>query len=243
VVESPTLIVAGWSLDNRYLFFAENVQAAQSIPYLGFLDSQTGEVCSVGGAFPSGPEVRSQYAWLPGGEKLAISRMNGQDQRQGSTLYFLDGATSEVTSSLPLSYATDQSSPSVEWLTADTLLLDGEEIWWLVGIQDDPPVMTNVMRDIFGLSLNFPGDISAPASLVDPDGGNYHLIVRANHGRDHNLYIHHSSSGQVEVLDCTDPALLIFPDGRWVDMPTLAFNPPPQNRYTTYWAVARTRRL
>mgnify|MGYP000694686706 CR=1 FL=1 len=47
-------------------------------------------------------------AWSLDGEWLAISRLNGRDKTDGSTLYLIAGDSGEVAKQLPLGYASDQ---------------------------------------------------------------------------------------------------------------------------------------
>ncbi|GAG89527.1 unnamed protein product, partial [marine sediment metagenome] len=63
------------------------------------------------------------FAWLPGGEKLAISRLNGRDKSEGSTLYIIAGDSGAIEQSYELEYAYDQNAANIKWLTNTELLI------------------------------------------------------------------------------------------------------------------------
>ena len=44
-----------------------------------------------------------------------------------------------------------------------------------------PVSITNVLKDIFGLDVKFPDEISASGSYLNSDGDRYYIAVRLNH--------------------------------------------------------------
>jgi len=185
------------------------------------------------------------YAWSPGGERLAISRLNGRDRKAGSTLYLVTGDTGETLKSLPLEYATDQHAPGVEWLAKDELLLHSGGVLAVVDFRSDPPRIVNVLKDIFALDIAYADDISSMASFVHPAGESYHLAVRVNHPRNQAVYLYHSETGGVEVLHHEVDTILFFPDGEWAELPRREDVPTYQDEYELVWVDAprESRRL
>jgi hypothetical protein len=189
------------------------------------------------------PDHRDNYAWSPGGERLAISRLNGRDKKAESTLYLVAGETGEVVRGLPLEYATDQHAPGVEWLTEDELLLHGPPV--VMDLRTDPPAITHVLEDILALDVVFPYELSTWASIVDPGGKDYYLAVRVNHPRNQNIYLYRSETGGVDILRHEISAILIFPGGDGVEMRKLEDPPATQDEYDLVWVDASqdSRRL
>jgi hypothetical protein len=188
------------------------------------------------------PEVRpnpyplhwDDAAWSPGGERLAISRLNGRDRKAGSTLYLVAGDTGEVVERLPLEYATDQHAPGVEWLTADELLLQSEGILAIVDTRSEPPRIVDVLQDILDLDVAYPYELSALAWIVHPTSG-YHLAVWVNHPRNQNLYLYDSETGRVDVLRPEVHTVLFFPDGTWEGMFKWEDRPTYRDEYELVW--------
>jgi hypothetical protein len=174
-------------------------------------------------------------SWLPGGRRLAISRLNGRESSAGSTLYILDGQSGEVQLSLPRADASDQSAPRVEWLAENELLLDGGGALAILDLSANPPQERDVMQDLLGLDLAYPDEISAMASVVDRKGGGYYLAVRANHPRNQSLYLYTSATGQVQVFAHQNHSLLFFPDGQVVELPKQEIVPTYQDEYDLEW--------
>lgn len=179
-----------------------------------------------------------RYGWSPGGDALAISRLNGREARDGSTLYIVDGATGELRRSLPLEYATDQSAPSVTWLTDNELLLHGGGALAVVDVHAEPPRITDVVRDLLLLDIAYPDDFSAMAPVTDPTGDGYHLAVRVRHPRTQAIYLYHSKTDQVEVLQSTAEVLLVFPGGATVGPLPSESPPTDRDEYELIWVDA-----
>ncbi|HSM55494.1 MAG TPA: hypothetical protein VK879_04995, partial [Candidatus Sulfomarinibacteraceae bacterium] len=153
-------------------------------------------------------------AWQPGGAQLAISRLNGRDAGEGSTLYILDGETGHALRSQPREEASDQSAPHVEWLTPDELLLFGGGALRLLDLGSDPIQSIDVVREIFGLELDVPHDLAGHGSRVDWERGAYRLTLRPNLPRNRSLYVYDSATGALDVYDEAGHLLLLFPDGK-----------------------------
>jgi hypothetical protein len=176
-----------------------------------------------------------QASWFPGGRRLAISRLNGRESSEGSTLYILDGLSGEVQLGLSLAYASDQSAPRIEWLGENELLLSGGGVLEILNLSANPPQETNVMQDLFSLDLAYRDEISAMASVIDRKGNGYYLAVRANHPRNQSLYLYTSATGQVKVFEQQTNSLLFFPDGQIVALPKLENVPTYQDEYELVW--------
>ena len=178
-------------------------------------DARTSTWRSILGVTPNPYEAHWDNAsWQPGGELLAISRLNGRNASDGSTLYIIAGDTGEVLRTLPQAAATDQHAPRVDWLTPQELLLASSGVLRILDISTDPPQSTDVMAGIFGLDLDFPDEVWGNGWEVDWANGSYILTVQANHPRNQSLYLYHSATGAVDVYDEDTNLLLLFPDGQ-----------------------------
>jgi len=176
-----------------------------------------------------------RYAWSPDGERLAISRLNGRERKDGSTLYLVAGDTGEVLGSQPLAYAYDQSAPGVEWLTNDELLLHGGGILGTVDYSSEPPRITDVIKDIFALDIAYPDDVSSMTSIVEPTGESYYLAVWVNLPGNQDMYLYHSETGSVEVHHPLANLLLFFPGGEWSQHWKLEPGTPEQDEFELTW--------
>ncbi|MEJ2749770.1 MAG: hypothetical protein P8183_17960, partial [Anaerolineae bacterium] len=152
--------------------------------------------------------------WQPDGKLLAISRLNGRDARDGSTLYIINGSSGQIIHTLPLTEASDQSAPHVDWLRTQELLLGGSSVLRILDFSTDPPQSIDVMADIFGLDLAFPGEVWGNGWEVDWPNDSYILTVQANHPRNQALYLYRSATEAVDVYDEDANLLLLFPDGQ-----------------------------
>jgi len=152
-------------------------------------------------------------AWQPDGELLAISRLNGRDARDGSTLYIIAGKSGQVIHTLPLTEATDQSAPHVDWLRPQELILGSGGALRMLDLSADPPQSTYVMAEIFGLDLDFPGELWNHGWEVDWENGSYILTLHG-YPRNQALYLYQSATGAVDVYDEAANLLLLFPDGQ-----------------------------
>jgi hypothetical protein len=152
-------------------------------------------------------------AWQPDGAQLAIARLNGRDANDGTTLYLIDGESGEVLRELPLTAASDQSAPRVDWLSPHELMLGSGGVLRILDLSSDPPQATDVLPGLFGLDLDFPDEVWGHGWQVEWDAGRYLLTVHANHPRNQSLYVYHSDTGAVDVYEEDANLLLRYPNG------------------------------
>jgi hypothetical protein len=195
------------------------------------MDGTSLEVRQIPNVTPNPFEAHwDNFDWSPEGDRLAISRLNGQTAKEGSTLFIVNAATGEVENELPLDIASDQSAPMVEWASEDELLLHGSGALFAIDFRSDPPKFTDVMRDIFLLDISYPDDIASFAWEGE------HLSVRVNHPRNQGIYIYHPETGKVEIIQPKDAnSLLFFPNGEMVEMSKLTLESPAEDRYELIW--------
>jgi hypothetical protein len=200
------------------------------------LDGKTMEVKQIPGVAPNPYELHwDNYSWLPGGEKLVISRLNGRDETQGTTLFIVDGATAQVLASQTIKEADKQSSPWVDFVGPDQVLINGSGKFDLYDFSSTPVIVTDVMKDLFGLHLSFPDDASSSFSQIDASGKFYHLGVHANQPRNHSVYLYHSETGKVEVLDPTADPILFMPDGKCIYLPAMQSDATYKDEFELIW--------
>jgi hypothetical protein len=172
------------------------------------------------------------FSWLPGGDVLAISRLNGRKgSNAGSTLYMVDGSTGEILKSASLKGEFGQSAPWIEVLSDHELLMNGDGEWLIMDFNTNPPTSTNVLADIFEVDVKFPYEISASGSFVDPNVHGYFLAFRLNHRRNQATYLYDSLNGHVRVYDHEYHTLLIFPNGYLMEMPRQEMVPTYRDEY------------
>ena len=184
------------------------------------LDGRTFSLQLIPEVIPNPDEFHwDRFAWLPGGERLAIARLNGREvSNEGSTLYLIAGDTGQVEVNLPLAGDFGQSAPWIEGLSEQELLMHSMGDLVIVDFSTDPPQFTNILADIFYLDIDYPHEVSAAGSFLDKDGNGYYLAVRLNHPRNQATYLYHSETGRVNVYDHEHHTLLLFPDGQLVEM-------------------------
>ena len=200
------------------------------------MDSASLDVWPIPGVSPNPYELHwDRYAWSPDGKRLAISRLNGREREDGSTLYLVTGDTGEVAGFQSLAYASDQSAPMVEWLTNDELLLYGGGILATVDYSSEPLRITDVIKDIFALDIAYPDDVSSMTSIVDPTGESYYLAVWVNLPGNQDMYLYHSETGSVEVHHPLANLLLFFPGGEWSQLWKLEPGTPEQDEFELTW--------
>jgi len=184
------------------------------------LDGDTLTAQPIPGVTPNPYQAHGDtFAWLPGGERLVINRLNGRSgSKEGSTLYLINGATEQVEKSLTLEGDFGQSAPWIEGLSEQELLVHGTGELLVIDFSSDPPKVTNVLADIFGLDIKYPDEVSAAGSFIDREGGGYYLAVCLNHPRNQATYLYYSQTGQVHVYDHEHHTLLLFPNGYLMEM-------------------------
>jgi len=87
------------------------------------------------------------------------------------------------------------------------------------------------MKDIFGLDIRYPDEVSAAGSHGSIDGKGYYLSVRLNHPHNQSTYLYSSVTGSVHVYDHEYHTLLLFPDGYSMEMNKLENAPPYTDEY------------
>jgi dipeptidyl aminopeptidase/acylaminoacyl peptidase len=176
-----------------------------------------------------------RYAWSSGGERLVISRLNGQVPNAGSTLYVVDGSAGQVMRSLAVDYTSDPDAPIVDWLTRDELLVQGGGSLRVMDLRSDPPQTTDLVRDVFLLDAVYPADFSSLDFLPNLAGDGYYLGVRVNHPHNQDAYLYDSKSGQVEVFQHDADTLLFFPGDQWMRLPKWEGTPTYRDDYEMVW--------
>lgn len=197
------------------------------------LDGSSMELIPIASATPNPYELHwDRFSWSPGGGRLAISRLNGQTAREGSTLFIVEAETGRVERELPLDSASDQSAPFVVWMSEEELLVHASGALFLIDLRTDPPEYTDVFREIFLLDLSYPDDITSFA------WEGHHLSVRVNHPRNQDIYIYHPETGEVEIIQPGDASpLLFFPNGEMVEMASYP-EEPSGDQYELIWIDA-----
>jgi hypothetical protein len=194
------------------------------------LDTASMTTQQIAGVTPNPYELHwDRFAWLPGGEQVVISHLNGRDRTEGSTLYLVSGTTGEVLNSLPLELASDQSAPFIEPLIDQQIVLSGEGDLLIVDLSADPPAVTNVMADIFELEIDYPNEMSSAGWYADGDG--YYLVMRLNHPRNKALYWYHSTDKRITIVDNDRPTLTLLPDNQLWEMSIWEDQPSYQDEY------------
>jgi hypothetical protein len=175
------------------------------------------------GVTPNPYEANWDHAdWQPDGEQLAISRLNGRDASDGSTLYLVAGDTGAVLRSLPLREATDQSAARVDWLSPRELLV-GTGVGRILDFGTDPPESVDVGTEVFDLDLDSPQDVDGHGWEVDWGGESYVLTLQADRGEGQAVYLYRSTTGAIEVYEEEAGLLLLFPNGemqQWTQLET-----------------------
>ena len=191
------------------------------------LDGTSLEARQIPGISPIAPEYLSdRYAWSPGGDRVAIAKMNSQDASEGATIHVVNVASGNVEMKIPLVAIPEQvDAPVVDWLSNNELLVQFAGSLTMMDIHSSPPLSTDLVRDVFLLDLSYPVDISSMDFVRKQDDG-YMVGVRVNHPHNQDAYLYDSETGKVSTFQ-SDASLLFFaPDGtllqlpKWEDIPT-----------------------
>jgi hypothetical protein len=198
----------------------------------GLVQGQKPSVRQVTGVAPNPYDLHwDRFAFLPEGDMVAISHLNGRDAGAGSTLYLVAGESGEVLNSLPLEAASDQSAPWIEGLVGRQVMLSSEDGLLLIDLGSQPPQVTDVAADLFDLDADYPGEFASAGWVADTDGQGYYIVLRLNHPRERALYWLHGPDGAVQVVDDELPTVVLTPDGQVWDMSPWQDAPPtePEN--------------
>ena len=170
--------------------------------------------------------------WLPGGEQLVISRLNGRKgSSAGATLFLIDAGTGKTQNSFDLDSDFGQSAPWVEGLSQKEVLLHSQGELLIVDFSTTPVKVTDVIEAIFGLDIEYPDEVSAAGSHIDSDGNGYYLAIRLNHPHNQATYLYNSVTGKVYVFNHEYHTLLLFPDGYLMEMPKQEAAPTYTDKY------------
>jgi hypothetical protein len=115
------------------------------------------------------------------------------------------------------------------------VVINGSGKFDLYDFNSTPVMVTDVMKDLFGLDLSFPDDASSSFSQIDASGKFYHLGVHANQPRNHSVYLYHSETGKVEVLDPTADPILFLPDGKCIYLPAMQSDATYKDEFELIW--------
>jgi hypothetical protein len=88
-----------------------------------------------------------------------------------------------------------------------------------------------MLKDIFGLDVKYPDEMSASGSHIKADGSGYDLVVRLNHPRNRATYLYDSTTGRVYIYDHEHHTLVLFPDGYWMEMARWEAMPSYRDEY------------
>jgi hypothetical protein len=203
-------------------------------------DAWTSTWRSILGVTPNPYEAHwDDAAWQPGGEQLAIARLNGRDASDGSTLYIIAGDTGDVLRTLPQTAATDQHAPRVDWLSPQELQLSSSGVLRILDFGTDPPQSTDVIAEIFGLDLDFPYEVGGYGWQVNREDGSYILMVQANQPRNKSFYLYQSATGTVDVYDEYTHLLLLFPNGQMEQWTKPETEPTDQDEFVLVDVASR----
>ena len=192
------------------------------------LDSTSLEVQEIPDVTPTSIEYQvDRYGWSKEGDRLAISKMNGQDASQGATIFIIEAASGNAEISIPLVGTSEYvDAPIVDWLNRDEILVQFADSLTVMDLRSDPPKTTDLVRDVFLLDLSYPIDFSGMDFVRNPVGDGYHIGVQVNHPHNQDAYVYNLQTGQVRVFQHDTSTLFFFPDGqcmrllKWEDTPT-----------------------
>jgi hypothetical protein len=197
------------------------------------MDGRTYTLTPIPGVTPNAYDLHWDNAtWLSGGQQLVSSRLDGRrGSNAGATLFLINGDSGQIELSHHLPGDFGQSAPPVEGLSPWEVVLHGQGELFLVDFRAEPPAFVNVFADIFQLDISFPHDVSAYGTYVDEPENGYYLATRLNHPRSQATYLYHSATGQIHRYEHENHTLLLFPNGRLVEMANWANVPAYQDSY------------
>jgi hypothetical protein len=201
------------------------------------LDGASLAARQIAGVTPNPNEFQSdRYAWSLGGDRLAITRVNGQEAKGGTTVYIAETVSGTVERSLPFNYGPDWPDPPfVDWLTHDELLVQGGGTVKVIDLRSDPPGVKDLIRDVFLLDAVYPNDFSSEDTVALPGEGGYFVGVRVNRPQNQAVYVYASKTGHVEVFHSEANLLLFLPGGNWMQLPKFESPPTYQDEYEMVW--------
>jgi hypothetical protein len=188
---------------------------------------------------PNGYDLHwDRAAWLPGGERLVISRLDGRrGSNAGSTLFLVNGTTGQIEGQQRLPGDFGQSAPWVSGLGEGEIILHGHDDLYIVELQPDSFRFTAVFADILELNVNYPQDLSGHAVVLDEEAGSYYLVTRLNQRHNQNTYLYHAGSGQLHVYQHDQHSLILFANGQSVYLTKRENEPAYRDEYAVILAA------
>jgi hypothetical protein len=200
------------------------------------LDKESLQVQSLAGLVTS-PDGTDRLVWSPFGDKLAIYQTGANLGLQDDSLTIIEVESGMVLQSIQISSDSESGAGMLDWLLEDKLLVwtFSSEGPILIVLVDGQPKIVNVMKDLMGLDINYPYDISASAYIANETTGNFRFLVRTNTSGDDELLIYRSETG--EVVRWTEDVhyYLFFSDGNFVFMNRWEVDPPYIDDYHLIW--------
>lgn len=199
------------------------------------LNGSSLEVLKIENVNPNPYEMHwDQYAWLEGGKRLAIARLNGRKKEGGTTLYIINGNTAAVEKSVPLARSSDQSAPWIAWLTNDKLLIHSDSLFEM-DFRTEPASLTNIVADVFSLKISYPNDVWSMSTTSGNNREGYYIALRVNTPDDQSIYLYHSQTDQIDELQSSVGTFIFLPDGQSIELMKPESSPSDQDEYDLIW--------
>jgi WD40 repeat protein len=181
--------------------------------------------------------VESGVGWLPGEEELYIKRIEDRQGEWWIVLERLDPETGKVSLILETQASPEiqNSYPmwaSTEWLSKDKVIVDHT----LTGMQlfdltSQPPQVTNLFPDVFGIEYPGMGQVSAWGRMCGTGEQDYHWMFQTDFGQDGQYYIYHADTGAVDQYPLDPPLLVVYPCGEGGVVQSYMQASPSNNTY------------
>lgn len=178
------------------------------------VDSTTLEARQIEDVAPFRQESRPGRAeWSPDASRLAIGHLRDE----GPAISMVNPQSAAVSHVLPLEEWFGEDVPWFEWVGNDHMLARGANDLHLFDLTSEAPDPTPMFAGVLHLDLALFDEIASWSATPGADGQSFHLAVQANHPRNDDLYIYHSETGAVDVIDNDASAFLFFADGTWTE--------------------------
>lgn len=151
--------------------------------------------------------------WSPDASRLAIGHLRSE----GPAISMVNPESAAVSHVLPLEETSGAGVPWFEWVGNDKLLAHGADELHLFDLTSEAPDPTPMFADVLHLDLALRDEIASWSATPGADGQSFHLAVQANHPRNDDLYIYHSETGAIDVVENNASAFLFFADGTWTE--------------------------
>jgi len=157
--------------------------------------------------------------WSPWDEQLITSWVDRRPDGLWIILERIDtvtGSTSllyEVEAAEQL-YNTQPVMAGFSWVRKDLILLDSFGWMGLVDLSSQPPRITDMLTDVFGMDELAGYDLSGwgtiPHTVVQE---NIHVMAETGLASDGQFYLYHPESGLVDQYPLNPPLLIVYPGG------------------------------